>query len=48
MAELELTTERQRETLAKNSDFEPYAAFQRVNRNQDTKLSALEIYGFLK
>jgi hypothetical protein len=27
VADLELTTERQREELAKNADFEPYAAY---------------------
>lgn len=48
MADLELTTERQRETLAKNNEFEPYAAYQRVNRKGDGRLSALEVYSFLK
>jgi CRISPR/Cas system CSM-associated protein Csm2 small subunit len=48
MADLELTTERQREILAKNPDFEPYAAYQRVNRKGDGRLSPLEIYSFLK
>lgn len=48
MADLELTTERQREILAKNNEFEPYAAYQRVNRKGDGRLSPLEIYSFLK
>jgi len=48
MADLELTTERQREILAKNNEFEPYASYQRVNRKGDGRLSALEIYSFLK
>jgi len=48
LADLELTTERQREILAKNNEFEPYASYQRINRKGDGRLSALEIYSFLK
>jgi len=48
LADLELTTERQRAILAKNQDFEPYASFQRVNRRGDGRMSALELYSFLK
>lgn len=48
IADLELITERQREILAKNVEFEPFAAFQRVNRKGDSQVSALEIYSFLK
>lgn len=33
VAENELIVERQRETLATLKDFEPFAAFQRLNRN---------------
>lgn len=48
IADNELVTERQREILAKNNDFEPFAAFQRVNRKGDSRVTALEIYSFLK
>jgi len=48
VAEEELIIERQRELLANLSDFEPYAAFQRINRKCDNKITALEIYSFLK
>jgi len=34
--------------LATLSDFEPYAAFQRVNRNGDDIITGLEIYTFLR
>jgi hypothetical protein len=48
VAEEELQVERQRQYLAKISEFEPYAAFQRVNRNGDGRVTALEIYSFLR
>lgn len=48
IAEAELQVERQRQVLATLADFEPYAAFQRVNRNGDDIITALEIYSFLK
>lgn len=48
VAESELQVERQRQLLATLADFEPYAAFQRVNRNGDDHVTALEIYSFLK
>jgi hypothetical protein len=48
IAEAELQVERQRQVLATLADFEPYAAFQRVNRNSDDIVTALEIYSFLK
>jgi hypothetical protein len=48
VAEEELQVERQRQYLAKLSDFEPYAAFQRVNRSGDGKVTASEIYSFLR
>ena len=48
VAESELQVERQRQLLATIPDFEPYAAFQRVNRNGDEVVTALEIYSFLK
>ncbi len=48
VAEEELIVERQRQHLAAVSDFEPYAAFKRVNRSGDEKVTALEIYYFLR
>jgi hypothetical protein len=48
IADLELSTERSREILAKNLDYEPFAAFQRCNRRGDGRLSSLELYSFLK
>lgn len=48
IAEQELSVERQRQLLATLPDFEPYAAFQRVNRNGDDIITALEIYSFLR
>lgn len=48
IAEEELIVERQRQLLAKMSEFEPYAAFQRVNRKGDNRITALEIYSFLR
>jgi hypothetical protein len=48
VAEAELQVERQRQLLATLADFEPYAAFQRVNRNGDDIITALEVYTFLR
>lgn len=48
VAESELSVERQRQLLASIPDFEPFAAFQRVNRNGDEIITALEIYSFLR
>lgn len=48
VAELELQVERQRQLVATLSDFEPFAAFQRVNRNGDDIVTGLEIYNFLR
>jgi len=48
IAEQELAVERQRQLLATLPDFEPYAAFQRVNRNGDDIITALEIYSYLR
>ena len=48
VAENELTIERQRQLLATLQDFEPFAAFSRINRNGDSKVTALEIYNFLR
>lgn len=48
MAELELQVERQRQLLATLTDFEPFAAFQRINRNGDEFVTGLELYNFLR
>ncbi len=48
VAEQELAVERQRQLLATLPDFEPYAAFQRINRNGDDIVTALEVYSFLR
>jgi hypothetical protein len=48
VAENELIVERQRELLATLQDFEPFAAFSRVNRNSDSRVTAMEIYSFLR
>lgn len=44
IAERELDIERQRQILGEIQDFEPYAAFCRVNRHNDKKITADEIY----
>ena len=48
VADEELVVERQRQILASLPDFEPYAAFSRINRNRDEVVTALEIYNFLR
>ena len=48
VADSELQVERQRQLLATLSDFEPFAAFQRVNRNGDDIVTALELLNFLR
>ena len=49
MTELELQVERQRQRLVTcHRDFEPYAAFRRMDINNDQKLDAFEIYNFLR
>ena len=47
MAARELEIERQRQILAELQDFEPYAAFCRLNRHGDKRVSAQEIRQFL-
>ena len=47
IAERELQIEGQRQLLGAILDFEPYAAFCRVNRHDDKKITADEIYNFL-
>jgi hypothetical protein len=44
VAEQELSVERQRQHLATLSDFEPFAAFTRFDRNVNHKVADLEIY----
>jgi len=48
MAERELEIERQRQILGEIVDFEPYAAFCRVNRHEDKRITADEIFNFLQ
>ena len=48
MASQELEIERQRQILAEVDDFEPYAAFCRVNRHGDKRICSAEIFAFLK
>lgn len=43
IAERELEIERQRQILGEICDFEPYAAFCRVNRHEDKRITADEI-----
>jgi hypothetical protein len=47
VSERELDIERQRQILGEIVDFEPYAAFCRVNRHQDKRITADEIHAFL-
>ena len=47
IAQRELQIEGQRQLLGSIQDFEPYAAFCRVNRHDDKKITADEIYNFL-
>jgi len=48
IADRELEIERQRQILGEIPEFEPYAAFCRLNRHQDKKITADEIYNFLQ
>jgi len=48
IAEEELQIEKQRQLLADITQFEPYAAFQRVNRKGDSRITALEIYSYMR
>lgn len=48
IAERELEIERQRQILGEIQDFEPYAAFCRINRHQDKRITADEIHLFLQ
>jgi hypothetical protein len=44
----EITVERQRQSLARHPDFEPYATFTRFDRDARSRIGSLEIYRFLK
>ena len=48
IAQRELEIERQRQILGEIVDFEPYAAFCRVNRHEDKRVTADEIHAFLQ
>ena len=48
IADQELAVERQRQNLARVPDFEPFAAFSRLDRNANNKLNDMEIYNFLR
>lgn len=45
---LELGIEKQRQKLAREGEFEPYASFCRVNRRCNKQIGASEINNFLK
>ena len=47
IADKELEIERQRQILGEIQDFEPYAAFCRLNRHDDKRITADEIFAFL-
>ena len=44
----ERSIEKQRQTVAAIREFEPHAAFQRLNRGQDGHISSMEILMFLR
>jgi hypothetical protein len=44
----EKSIERQRQRLAKNEKFEPYAAFMRVDRDENGVIGSVEILRFLR
>jgi hypothetical protein len=48
MGERELDIERHRQILSEIKDFEPYAAFCRINRHQDKRVTHEEIWRFLQ
>lgn len=48
IADHELAIEQQRQYLARLEEFEPYATFNRLDRNNNGYLSAYEIFSFLK
>lgn len=48
VADKELQIEGERQRLANISEFEPYAAFCRINRRGDKRVTAVEILDFLR
>ena len=48
VAEQEILVERQRQSLARHPDFEPFATFTRFDRNAASRVGSLEIYQFLR
>ena len=48
IAKGERSIERQRQVLANLNRFEPHSAFQRLDRDQDSKITSLEILKFLR
>ena len=48
ISDQELEIERQRQILGDIQDFEPYAAFCRLNRSGDKRITADEIHRFLQ
>jgi hypothetical protein len=48
VAEKELAIESERQALAEIKDFEPYAAFCRINRHGDKRVSSFELLEFLR
>ncbi len=47
LAEQEIQVERQRQSLARHPDFEPFATFTRLDRDARSRIGSLEIYRFL-
>ena len=48
IAKGERSIEKQRQTLAQLNKFEPHSAFQRIDRDQDSKISSMELLKFLR
>lgn len=48
IAKGERSIEKQRQTLAALNKFEPHSAFQRIDRDQDGKISSMEVLKFLR
>ena len=48
IAKGEIKAENLRQSLAKMQDFEPYVAFQRLDRNRNERIPATELLDFLR
>jgi len=48
LAKAEIRIEKERQILAAMPEFEPFSAFQRINKTRDGLLSALQILNFLR